>query len=59
MSMWEFASATIPCGHTWRMHATCRGMSLRDTSAIEETFVYPRDSPSSDAAIVIVPPKWR
>ena len=59
MSMWEFAPATIPCGHTWRMHATCRGMSLRDTSAIEETFVYSRDSPSSDAAIVIVPPKWR
>ena len=59
MSMWEFASATIPCGHTWRMHATCRGMSLRDTSAIEATFVYSRDSPTSDAAIVIVPPKWR
>jgi len=59
MSMWEFASATIPCGHTWRMHAACRGMSLRDTSAIEATFVYSRDSPSSDAAIVIVPPKWR
>ena len=59
MSMWEFAPATIPCGHTWRMHATCRGMSLRDTSAIEAIFVYSRDSPSSDAAIVIVPPKWR
>ena len=59
MSMWEFAPATIPCGHTWRMHATCRGMSLRDTRAIEATFVYSRDSPSSDAAIVIVPPKWR
>ena len=57
MSMLEFAPATIP--HTWRMHATCCGMSLRDTSAIEATLMYSRGSPSSDAAIAIVPPKWR
>ena len=57
MSIWKFAPATIP--QTWRMHATCCGMSLRATSGIEATLVYSRDSPSSDDAIVIVPPKWR
>ena len=59
MSMWEFDSAKVPRGHTWCMHAACRGMTLRDTSAIEATFVYSRDGPTGDAAIVIVPPKWR
>ena len=51
--------ATVAVGHTWRMPATCRGMSLHDTSSFEAALAYSRDSSTSDAAMVIMPPKWR
>ena len=57
--MGELDSATATFGHTWRMRAARLGMSLRETKDIQVAFVYSRDSPTSDVAIVIVPPKWR
>ncbi len=59
MGMWERDSATATFGHTWRMRVACLGMSLRWTIDMKAAFVYSRDSPTSDVAIAIVPPKWR
>ncbi len=59
LSLWERDSATATFGHTWRLRSVCRGMSLRETSAMDVAFVYSRDSPTSDVAIVIVPPRLR
>ncbi len=59
MSLWERDGATAAAGHTWRMRAACRGMSPHETSAIDDAFIYSRDSPTSDVAMVVVPPKWR